>query len=440
MTSPASSEFSAKIVKLNTGLTLIHQQVPTSPVTVVDVWVKAGASVEPEPWAGIAHFLEHMIFKGTAQLPPGQFDQMIENQGGMSNAATSYDYAHYFITTANQYLADALPYLADLLLHPAIPEVEFEREREVVLEELRQSYDDPDWVGFQALIESVYQCHPYGRSVLGNEQALMQHLPEQMRCFHRSHYQPENMTVVMVGGVTQADAIELIQQQFQDFPERYAAPVLDLEAEPPITEIRRQVLEMPRLEQARLMMAWVGPGIDALKPGTLAEAAETELGHPALQRAYGLDLLSVLLASGRSSRLVQELREDRRLVQDIHSNFSLQRDSSLFTITVWLDPQELERVEAIICDRLSELVSRPISYTELSRCQRLLCNDYIFSTETPGQLAGLYGYYQTIAQAEIAATYVQQIQSFQPQDLQRLASHYLSPYHYAATILVPMQH
>ncbi|MEB3337919.1 MAG: pitrilysin family protein [Leptolyngbyaceae bacterium] len=434
---PPAAIFPANICKLNTGLTVIHQHMPTTPVTVVDVWVKAGAIAEPDDWSGMAHFLEHMIFKGTANLAPGVFDQAIETKGGMSNAATSHDYAHYFITTANQYLEDALPYLAELILHAAIPDDEFDREREVVLEEIRQAYDDPDWIGFQALVESIYQYHPYGRSVLGTEAKLLQQLPDEMRCFHQSHYQPDNMTVVVVGGVDQERAISLVSQAFQDFLPRSECPRSRIEAEPPITGIRRQVIEMPRLEQARLMLAWVGPGIDPTEVYQPGSAGESSLSHPSLQRGYGLDLLSVLLASGRSSRLVRELREDRRLVQGIESGFSLQQDSSLFTITAWLDPQDLERVEAIICDRLSELVSSPISSAELSRCQRLLCNDFTFSTETPGQLAGLYGYYHTIAHAEIAVTYPYQIQAFQPEDLQRLASHYLSPYHYAATILRP---
>jgi predicted Zn-dependent peptidase len=106
----------------------------------------------------------------------------------------------------------------------------------------------------------------------------------------------------------------------------------------------------------------------------------------------------------------------------------------LFTITAWLDPENLERVEALICDRLSQLMTTPITDAELTRGKRLLCNDYAFSTETPGQLAGLYGYYHTLAQAEAAIAYPHWIQSFTTDDLRDLASQYLSPYHYAAIV------
>ncbi|HBB33162.1 MAG TPA: peptidase M16 [Cyanobacteria bacterium UBA9273] len=415
-----TAKFPADIFKLPNGLTVIHQHLSAIPVVVVDVWVRAGAIAEPAEWSGMAHFLEHMIFKGTPTLGPGVFDAAIERHGGLTNAATSHDYAHFFVTTAAQYLEDTLPLLADLLLHAAIPEEEFFRERDVVLEEIRGCYDNPDWIGFQALLENVYQYHPYGRSVLGDEVQLMSRLPQQLRSFHGRHYQPENMTVVIIGAVDRESALNLVQQSFQNFPHPGNGPLLSPDAEPPITEIRRQELYLPRIEQARLLMAWMGPGIE-------------QLGD-----AYGLDLLSVLLADGRSSRLVRELREEQQLVQSISSGFSLQRDSSLFTISACLEPQHLEEVEAFIGDRLLELQKAPISPTELRRCQRLLCNDYIFSTEAASQLAGLYGYYNTIAKAELAVTYPHQIQKLTPSDLMHLSQQYLSPYHYAVTTIKPI--
>lgn len=411
--------FPAHRFRLDNGLLVIHQQVPVTPVVTVDVWVRAGAAQEPEPWFGMAHFLEHMIFKGTEQLPPGHFDHIIESRGGVTNAATSHDYAHFYISTAASDLPETLPHLADLLLHATIPDAEFDLERDVVLEEIRQSLDDPDALGFQVLLETLYRHHPYGRPILGEPAGLLERSPQEMRCFHRAHYQPENMTVVVVGDVAWEPTLELLNRAFAQFPSCADCPPAHVDAEPPLTEIRRQVLELPRLGLARLMLGWVGPGIEHLPS------------------AYGLDVLSVLLAGGRSSRLVRELREERHLVQDISSGFSLQQDSSLFTLTAWLDPKHLDAVEAIIGDRLSELAMTPPTAAELARYQRLLCNDYAFSTETSSQLAGLYGYYSTIAQPELAMAYPRIVQSLQPEDLQQLASQYLSPMRYGAVVLQP---
>ncbi len=392
---------------------------PATPVVVVDVWVRAGAGVEPPQWSGIAHFLEHMVFKGTEYLPPGMFDYAIENRGGSSNAATSYDYAHYYMTVAADALPETLPYLADLVLHAGIPADEFVRERYVVLEELRQAQDDPDWLGFQALSAQVYQEHPYGRSVLGTEALLNSLSPEEMRCFHQAHYQPDNMTVVVTGGIPLEPTLELVRHGFRAFPQPPACPQTAPMPAPLWQGIRRQTLRLPRLEQARLMMAWTGPGVDSL------------------EEACAMDLLSSLLAEGRSSRLVRELREERQWVMDISSGFSLQRDASLFTLQAWLEPERVGDVESLIRDRLAQLGQAPIPPAELARAQRLLCHDFAFSTETPGQLAGLYGYYSTVAQTEDSYAYPARVQAHTGATLATLARRWLSPDDYAVTILLP---
>lgn len=411
----------ATALQLDSGLTVIHQYLPATPVTVVDVWVKAGAIAEPMEWGGMAHFLEHMIFKGTKTLLPGMFDREIEYRGGTTNAATSHDYAHFFLTTASQYLPDTLPYLAEILLHASIPDEEFVLERGVVLEELRASLDDPDWVGFQALCESLYQLHPYGRSILGNELQLLDHTPNQMRCFHQTHYQPENMTVVVVGGTTEGRAVSLVERAFSDFALRSECPPATIEAEPPLIEVRRTQIYFPRLAQGRLVMAWIGPGVDRLDD------------------ALGLDLWSAVLAGGRSAQLVRSLREERQLVLDIDCSFSLQKDSSLFTISAWVVPSQIDALEAALRQHLVQLQQTPIAAADLQRAQRLLCHDFIFSTETPGQLAGLYGYYQTLASVEHSARYPQRIAQLSAEDLQRIALQYLSPDRYAVTLLYPCQ-
>ncbi len=416
-----TDRFPAKVLKLDNGLTIIHQEMKATPVVVVDVWVRAGARQEPDAWSGMAHFLEHMIFKGTDKLRPGQFDQIIENRGGMANAATSHDYAHFFITTAVQYLEETLLALAEILLRAAIPEAEFDRELDVVVEEIREAEDCPDSIGFQALMESMYQNHPYGRSVLGTETLLRERLPEEMRCFHRHSYQPENMGVAIVGGVGREKAVELVSRAFEEFPLRCCGhPQVKVEGKPSITEIRRQEIHLPRLEQGRIMMGWIGPGVEEL------------------ESAYALDLFSVLLAEGRSSRLVRSLREELGLVQGISSDFSLQRDSSLFTISAILEPQYIERVETSILEILTEFISQPICREELARCKRLLCNDYAFSTETPGQLAGLYGYYFTIANPELSIIYPERIMKLEAEEMQQIVKKYILSDRYAITVLKPL--
>lgn len=405
----------ATTLRLENGLTLIHQAMAT-PAVVVDVWVKAGAIREPAEWSGMAHFLEHMVFKGTHRLQPGEFDWAIESQGGLTNAATSHDYAHFYITVVADALPQTLPYLADLLLCAAIPADEFVRERQVVLEEIRQAYDDPDWVGYQAMNELLYGTHAYSRAVLGHPERLNARTPEEMRRFHQAHYQPENMTVVVAGGISQARALELVANSF----DRFASPLWCPAAEVvplPASATRRRVMQLPNLEQSRLTMAWLGPGIADL------------------QVVCGLDLLSVLLGGAQTARLVRELREERQLVQEVSSHFTLQQESSVLSVSLWLAADKVEQVERIVCGRLRELANEPIAHAELARAQRLLLNDYAFSTETPGQIAGLYGYYATIASPDLVLAYPQQVREMTGQQLQAIASQYLSAENYAAVVL-----
>ncbi|MEM1291760.1 MAG: pitrilysin family protein [Cyanobacteria bacterium P01_H01_bin.162] len=411
--------FPATVTPLETGLTVVHHHMPATPVVVADVWVDAGAALEPVEWMGMAHFLEHMVFKGTQRLRPGMFDYAIETQGGFSNAATSHDYAHFYMALAAEALPTALPDLAELVLQAAIPDEEFGRERQVVLEEIRQAQDDPDWIAFQALSEQVFPDHAYGRPVLGTAEVLLQRSPAEMRRFHQTHYQPANMTVVVTGGIPLEPTLDLVRQTFRSFPAPAASPTRQTGQIQPWWGVRRQVLRVPRLEQARLLMAWVGPGVDDLNA------------------ACGMDILATLLAEGRSARLVRELREERQWVLDIGGSFSLQRDCSLFMLQAWLEPDRVDAVEALICDRLSTLALQPVSPAELERAQRLLINDFAFSTETPGQLAGLYGYYDVVASAADSYSYPTRIQAHTPTSITTLAKSFLSPNAYASTILLP---
>jgi zinc protease len=412
-------QFDANTFQLSNGLTVIHQYLPATPVVVADVWVKAGAISEPESWSGMAHFLEHMIFKGSPQVMVGEFDWLVESTGGVTNAATSYDYAHFHLTTAGSHFASTLPSLADILLRASIPDDEFIREREVVIEEILSSHDDPDFLGYQALCQNIYQRHPYRRSILGEKELLLEHTPNQMRCFHRTHYQPENMTIIMVGDIQQEQALALVHDNFSEFSVRSECPPTSIEAEPPITTIRRQELYLPRIEQARLLMAWICPGSESL----------TE--------AIALDLIALILTGGRSSGLTRELREERQLVLDIDCSLSLQKDSSLFSIGALLETEYLTMVEQRIGDRLHQLQHHLIPPAEIARGKRQLINDYIFSTETPSQLASVYGFYNIVATAAQSALYPQIISQLQPEQLQAIAQRYLSPERYAVTVLKP---
>jgi zinc protease len=439
----------ATFLTLENGLTIIHQEIPTTSVVSVDIWVQAGTTSEPKEWAGMAHFLEHMIFKGTQRILPGEFDLVIESLGGIANAATSLDYTHFTFTTAADRFGLILPYLADMLLNASIPDNEFERERQVVIEEIRQALDDPDWLAYQQLMETAYGSHPYSRSVLGSVEALEQLTPEQMRAYHRHHYLPQQMMIAVVGAIPQAEVLATVSAAFEiqdefpsipshitvNSPENFldnplenpemdnAATAARMNSRVSITGIRRHQERSPRLKHSRLTMAWLGAGAESLED------------------ALVLELISVILAEGRSSRLVRELREELGWVQDIGSGFTMQKEPALFTISAYLNQNYLEPVEHKIQCQIAQLSEAFVTDAELNRAKRSLCNGFAFSLESPNQLANFLGYHGLLGCQDLCAnwanTYCDRIKRIQASDILNLAQKYLSPKHYVITSLVP---
>lgn len=405
---------------LENGLTLLHQYIPLAPVVTVDIWVNAGATTEPETIPGLAHVLEHMIFKGTETVSYQEFDRLLERQGGVVNAATGYDYAHFYIVTLADRLEQSFVQFVELLMHAAIPESEFMQEKEIIRAEIDQAYDNPDWVVYQSARQLLFPNHPYGRPVLGLPEFPPLLSAAHTRAFHHQLYRPENMTIVLVGDLTQEQAMDLVYKHCHWPYVSCTKERLTTKLPPvPLCQRSHHAMETTGISQARMTMAWLGPGVSVKEQG------------------YGFDLLSVLLTGGRTSRLVADLLEQRGWIHDIHSEFFLQREGGCFTLSVWLDPDYLEVVETVICQHLYQLRETCIPEEELRRCQQLVVNDFIFGTEMINQLAGLYGYYSILGELEQAFTYPKLIQSLEPKNIQQLAQRYLSPNSYAVTTLTP---
>ncbi len=427
LSSPAFTQTgaSATFLKLNHGLTVVHQEISSAAVVSVDIWVKAGSTSDPVGAAGMAHFLEHMIFRGTEAIAPGEFDLAIETEGGSSRAATSHDYAHYAFTVAANQFPKTLDYLAQMLLYAKIDAVEMEQERLVVLEEWRQTNDDPDWFAYQHLMTNAYGIHPYGASVLGTEESICNITAAQMRDYHRSHYIPSQMTVAIAGAVDCTTALEVINNAFSnnfanDF-DHCQAPMTAAAVE--ITGINRQTISLPRLSQSRLNLAWVGVGVD-----NFVEAIQ-------------LELLLTILVEGRSSRLVRQLLAERGWVQDIAGSFSLQQAPSLFTITAYVEAEYLDLVEAHIIQQVKDLRDRPLSLSELNKAKRSLCNNFTFALESPSQLASFLGYHGLLGCESLcrdwSTAYCEIVRNTEAEDLQYLAQQYLSVQNYVVTRLIP---
>ena len=407
---------------LPNGLTIIAEQMPIDAVNL-NVWVKTGSAMESDAINGMAHFLEHMIFKGTQKLISGEFERRIEERGAVTNAATSQDYTHYYTTTAPKDFAELAPLQIDVVCNPSIPDDAFERERLVVLEEIRRSEDNPRRRISRHVMETAFDSLPYRRPVLGPEAVVAQVKPQQMRDFHAHWYQPQSITAVAVGNLPVEELVEIIAEEFSKNYQQTTNKLTLIAAipEPAFTEIVRREVVDETLQQARLVMMWRVPG--------LMELDET----------YALDVLAGILGHGRTSRLVRDLREERGLVSSISVSNMSNLLQGVFSISAKCDVENLAVVEAGIIQHLRTLQTEFVKESEIARVQQRVANRFIFGNETPSDRAGLYGYYQSlIGDLEPAFNYPQYIQAQAATDLIQAAKDYLSPDAYGVVVIKPI--
>jgi zinc protease len=398
------------IHRLSNGMTIIAEQLPVDAVNF-NLWLNVGSVLEGNEINGMAHFLEHMIFKGTDRLKSGEFEQRIEARGAVTNAATSQDYTHYYITTAPQDFADLAPLQLDVLLNPAIPTDGFDRERHVVLEEIRRSNDNPRRRNYQRMVELGFQTLPYHRPVLGPTAVIEDLKAEQMQAFHQQWYHPSNVTAVAVGNLPVDQLIAIVENSLNTVG--WSAKTAnkrthDVALDPVYTDIVRQNYEDASLQQARLMLMWRVPGLIDLK------------------ETYALDIISNLLSQGRTARLVQDLREKRGLVSGVNASNMSYQYQGLFTLSATLPTENLETVESALLGHIQQLQQDLVNPKDLEKICTQVANQFIFGNETPSDRANLYGYYHAIlGDLEPAFAYTDRIRQITPEDIRNAAQKYL---------------
>ena len=356
------------IVNLANGLTIIAEQMPVDAVNL-NVWLNVGSALESNEINGMAHFLEHMVFKGTPTLKNGEFEQRIEQRGAVTNAATSQEYTHFYITSAPDDFADLVPLQLDVIFNPIIEDGAFGREKLVVLEEIRRSHDNPNRRTFYRAMKTCFNTLPYRRPVLGPAEVIEGLTSQQMREFHGSCYQPNSVTAVAVGNLPVRQLIDIVADSFEqtyyhgktvsDSLESLSFPV---SPESPFQEIIRQEYEDEQLQQARLIMMWKVPG--------LLDLNET----------YGLDVLASILGKGKTSRLFQDLREDQGLVSHISVSNMTQNVQGMFYIAAKLKKENIPEVEKIIIQHLRNIQQESIKEEELNRIKNKPINCLSFNT------------------------------------------------------------
>jgi predicted Zn-dependent peptidase len=410
--------------RLANGLTIIAEQMPVEAVNL-NVWLKVGSALESDEINGMAHFLEHMVFKGTRRLASGEFERAIESRGAITNAATSQEYTHYYITTAPKDFAQLAPLQLEVVLAPLIADEAFDRERYVILEEIRRSNDNPRRRTYYRMMETCFETLPYRRPVLGPTSVIEHLTPGQMRDFHGTWYRPEWMTAVVVGNLPADELITTVAESLESIPTSPnpgidAHPLTELMPETPFRDIVRMEYEDEQLQQARLIMFWKVPGLRDL------------------EKTYALDVLAVILGQGKVSRLFQSLREERGLVSQISASNSSQGVQGMFSVSAQLPIENLALVEREILTHLRSIQENAIATSELARVCTQVANRFIFGNERPGDRANLYGYYHSqIGALRPAFDYPEIIQSLTIDDIQAAARQYLDTEAYGIVVAKP---
>jgi zinc protease len=388
---------------LDNGLRVLLLEDHRSPIVTFQVWYRVGSRNERRGATGIAHFLEHLMFKGTPAHGPRQFARLVEQNGGQDNAFTSRDVTSYFVNIAADRLDLVIDLEADRMRNLLLEPGEVQAERQVVLEERRtRTDDDPGGFLAEAVGSIAFRAHPYGQPVIGWAEDIARVTAAEIRAFYDTYYVPNNAVVVAVGDFSAPAVLEKIRQRFGAIP-RGAAPPPVLAIEPPPVGERRVLVQ----KQAQLPIVYLAYHVpDRQSPDAAA-----------------LEVLSTVLSGGRASRLHRRLVYERRLALDAGGDYSyFSIDPYLFWF--WGTPlpgQTAEALERALLDEMADLQKAPVTDEELARAKNQIEAAFAFQDDSVYRRASLLAQFEIIGGHGLKDRYLEQIRRVTAADLMRVA-------------------
>jgi len=354
----------------NTDCVFVNKK--NSPLISIDIWCKGGISFEEKDKGGTAHFLEHMIFKGCKKLSPGEFDKRIESLGGNSNASTGYDDSHYYVLTTSANFKESLYLLTNLVLNPYLDNKEFVKEKSVVIEEIMQSFDQPDETLFALFLKEVWIDHFYSKTILGDKEIVKSLSMNDLIKFHSNQYTLKNICFAFAGNLPK-NAIEI----FDNFELPYSKNINPLNKIPTYKSSinnGKKIIKFKEIEFSRIFTAWQIPSNKDQK------------------NLLAFEMLASILCDGRNGKLIRPLKEDNNLVESVYADVHSGEFGSLFIIEISFRKENLSAIEKILEQTIDKLiVKRNISIEEIKRASRIIKSNYIFNLETSSQLSQFFG-------------------------------------------------
>jgi predicted Zn-dependent peptidase len=346
---------------LPNGLVVISERMPHFRSVSVGIWVKTGSRREPAERNGISHFIEHMVFKGTAHRSCEEIARTMDSVGGMLDAFTTKEMVCFNAKVLDEHLPLAFDVISDMVLEPLFPADEIEREKSVVLEEIKMDEDNPEALVNEAFLQGVWAGHALGRPILGTRQTVTNFEQEKLFDWFRRCYIPNETVVSAAGNVEHDRLVELVAASFG----KVAGAPNGYHEAPPEPRASLTVRQKAALEQAHVCM-----GVPAFAVND--------------SRRFASALLNTLLGAGMSSRLFQNIRERQGLAYAVFSELINYHDTGLLTIYAGTGGDKVEGLVRSVVDEFRRLKTEPVSDEELQRAKQQLKGSMTLSLESTG--------------------------------------------------------
>ena len=398
---------------LANGVRVITEAMPHVRSVSVGVWINAGSRSETPEQNGISHFIEHMLFKGTTRRTAEDIARSVDSIGGNLDAFTAKELVCFNTKVLDQHLSLAFDVLADLVLHPMFRAEDLEKEKSVILEEIKMEADSPDYLVHEIFSSNFWKDHPLGKPILGTPQTVKRFDRAMVQDYYSSIYVPANLIVTAAGNLTHERLVALVSEHFESLP-----PGKPMPPDPvPGTHARLVLRNKKALEQVHLVL-----GVPSYA-----------LPH---EERFACYVMNTLLGGGMSSRLFQNIRERQGLAYAVFSELSPYRDTGCMSIYAGTSTESAPKVVDSIMQEFRQLKSETVGDEELRRAKDHLKGSLMLSLEsTSSRMSNLARQEMYFAKFFTLDELVESIEAVTADDVQRIARTFFDPKQVALTVL-----
>lgn len=401
---------------LPNGIRVVSEQVSHVRSIAVGAWVDVGSRDEDESNNGISHFLEHMVFKGTRRYSANQVARSLEAVGGYLNAFTTKEHTCFYARILDDQLPRAMDIVSDLIQHPTLDVKEMEKEKTVVLEELKNIEDDPDDLIHEYFDRNIYRRHPLGFPIIGRAETIRRFNKASLYRYIRNFYTPERIVVVAVGNLRHDDLVGLVEKHFRGVGGRPASP---------------QRIASPRTMKASVELFHKPINQAHVCYGTLSYGVRSASRYPLL-------VLNTILGEGMSSRLFQNIREKYGFAYSVYSFLSLLSDTGNFGVYIGTDPTKVDKSIDLIRREIDKLRSGAISAPEIRRAKAQLKGNTMLGMESMSNRMMRLGSGELYFQESVSLDQVmRKIDAVTADDIAAVAARLLNHENFSTVVISP---